>query len=339
MLAIACGGEVAPAPDASAPRCGAPANDPGGAVLPRGDTIAFAIRRIYLGDTDRNGVPNQAAWRAFGYDIDGLTTTRETSGSCVLASGAARSSGYDGECGTDNSFGSNIVPILLTTFGQDYSAKLDASIAAGGLTDILVVDARAISAGGVAPAALLNGAALGHAPAWDGTDEWPIDSTSFDAGDALVTFARAYVIDGTWVGAPRSGAGAITLGTFHGYPFRLPVGRLLVTMRIAPDGKTATGGVISGVVRVEPFIRQLEIWQGVISSSLCDRRCVDVCYSPREASDILADGTVDPTRPCDAISIGIGFEASAVKLGPTLDVAPVPDLCAVDGGSDAQSDR
>ena len=34
-----------------------------------------------------------------------------------------------------------------------------------------------------------------------------------------------------------------------------------------------------------------------------------------QASDIMQDGTQDPTKTCDGISIGIGFEARVVQLG------------------------
>jgi hypothetical protein len=35
-----------------------------------------------------------------------------------------------------------------------------------------------------------------------------------------------------------------------------------------------------------------------------------------QASDILSDGTQDPTQTGDGISIGLGFNATVVQLGP-----------------------
>jgi hypothetical protein len=46
-----------------------------------------------------------------------------------------------------------------------------------------------------------------------------------------------------------------------------------------------------------------------------------------QAPDILADATQDPTKTCDAISIGIGFEAVAVQLGPVQPMSPPLPAC------------
>ena len=48
----------------------------------------------------------------------------------------------------------------------------------------------------------------------------------------------------------------------------------------------------------------------------------------------MADGTNgDPTKTCNAISIGLGFNAKAVKLGAVAPPAqPKPDPCATGTG-------
>lgn len=49
----------------------------------------------------------------------------------------------------------------------------------------------------------------------------------------------------------------------------------------------------------------------------------------RATSDIMNDGTQDPDATCDGISVGLGFEAEAVQLGPAVDRQPPPvDPCA-----------
>jgi hypothetical protein len=129
----------------------------------------------------------------------------------------------------------------------------------------------------------------------------------------------------------------ITLGTFKGFPFRMPIDRMLISMRVSPDGSAAIGGVISGIVSAETFIKWIVTWRGAFSASCDGASEWGCCLSSqlRQASDVLADGTLDPSRPCDAISIGLGFEASAVRLGPIVDVPPPPDWCAMaDGGTD-----
>ena len=47
----------------------------------------------------------------------------------------------------------------------------------------------------------------------------------------------------------------------------------------------------------------------------------------RQAQDILDDGTQGPTKSCNGISVGLGFEAVSVKAGAVLDDPPPPDPC------------
>ena len=61
-----------------------------------------------------------------------------------------------------------------------------------------------------------------------------------------------------------------------------------------------------------------------------------------QASDILKDGTNVPGKPCDGISIGLGFVGKKIA-NPTKiaadDAAVPPDPCSTDGGgSDSSTD-
>jgi hypothetical protein len=47
-----------------------------------------------------------------------------------------------------------------------------------------------------------------------------------------------------------------------------------------------------------------------------------------QSSDIMHDGTQDPTQPCDAISIGLGFDATQAQLGTEVVTAVPPPPCA-----------
>ena len=51
-----------------------------------------------------------------------------------------------------------------------------------------------------------------------------------------------------------------------------------------------------------------------------------------QASDILTDGTQDPTKPCDGISIGLGFDGALVQLGTPVAPPPPPTNPCGDGG-------
>jgi hypothetical protein len=306
----------------------------GASQLAGGQWTAFAIRTLWLGDVDREGSGGDGgAWTQFGFDIDGLDTTSVSKNVCKLLPGLPIDNQTDGNCGIDNSFGQNWVPIFLTVFGTSWSSQVNAGIAAGGAPATVVSTRRA---GGAAPhvqGVWLNGAALGHTPKWDGTDVWPIDSSSVANGDwmqANVRFDDGYVVGGTYVSAPRSGAGAVTVGSLLEAipedqsldPWHVPVTQVRVSMQFAPDGMSATGGVLSAIMPVQQVYAQFE--------SMC---CNNLCSIPiqlEQAADILVDGTNRQGVTCNGISLGIGFEATRVVLGPVVTV-PVSSPCG-DGG-------
>jgi hypothetical protein len=295
--------------------------------------VAFAIRTLWLGDVDRGGSANSQAWTQFGFDIDGLDTTSASTNVCKLLPGSPIATQTDGECGIDNSFGENWLPIFLTVFGTSWSPQVNAGIAAGAATDILVLQLPASGDASNVQAVLLNGAALGHAPKWDGTDVWPIDSSSVVNADwmqANVRFDDGYLVGGTYVSTPLSGAGAVTIGSLLEAipedqsldPWHVPVTQVQVSVHLAPDGMSATGGVLSAIMPVDKVLAQFQ--------PLC---CDYICSIPEQleqAADIVVDGTNQPGVTCDGISLGIGFEATRVVLGPVVNV-PVPSPCG-DGG-------
>jgi hypothetical protein len=68
---------------------------------------------------------------------------------------------------------------------------------------------------------------------------------------------------------------------------------------------------------------------GKVSSSLCTGTALDgVLQQIRQGSDIMHDGTQDPTKVCDAVSIGLGFETRASKLGAPAPPVTSKDPCA-----------
>lgn len=83
-LAVACGGDYAeessPPKDAGADD--APVDVVGSSTTDAADAaevrtpvtpLSFVTRKIYLGDTDRNGVDDPNAWQKYGRDIDGIS--------------------------------------------------------------------------------------------------------------------------------------------------------------------------------------------------------------------------------------------------------------------------
>lgn len=109
---------------------------------------------------------------------------------------------------------------------------------------------------------------------------------------------------------------------------RLTVQHAVITMRLAPDRKTASEGIISGVVTVDElsaYMRRL----AYPFAQTCEGPLIDATLDTvRAAADIMSDGGQDPTRICDAVSIGLGFDAVQVELGPVAAPMPFDDPCA-----------
>lgn len=130
-------------------------------------------------------------------------------------------------------------------------------------------------------------------------------------------------------------ASGIATGTYvfevplSGDTWRIPLRFARVTMTVSADGTTASTGTLSGIVKTEDLVNELTKVAGRISTQLCSGSTLDTIKTTiRQASDILADGTQDASRECDAISFGVGFDAVKVSVtGTSPDPAPTPDPC------------
>src|SRR4051794_8165299 len=100
-------------------------------------------------------------------------------------------------------------------------------------------------------------------------------------------------------------------------------------MTLNPNHDAATNGTIAGVIPLEAFIAEIKKMAGEFDPSLCASPTIDsIDAQISQAADIMQDGTQDPTKECDAISIGIGFDARRVSLGPIAPpVPPPPNPC------------
>ena len=169
-----------------------------------------------------------------------------------------------------------------------------------------------------------NGGNLGTQPAFDGNDEWPYFGET--------AFANGYVSNNTWVSAP---AGTINLRMdFSSEHLPVPISNAVVTMELAGDRKSATNGVIAGIVAVDDYIKILRKVVGLFDPGLCSGTTFDsLADQIRQAADILIDGSQDPAKTCDGISIGVGFEAKVVQLGSSVAPPTQEDPCAGGNGN------
>ena len=67
----------------------------------------------------------------------------------------------------------------------------------------------------------------------------------------------------------------------------------------------------------------------VIDPNLCTGSAVEgILNQIRQSSDILMDGSQDPSKTCDGISLGIGFSGKQIKLGDIAEAGePATNPC------------
>lgn len=304
--------------------CGAATACVSSKCLPVG---AFVVSRLFLGDTTRAGVTSSTAWRDIGENVDGRTSSAASTDVCTPYAGAAKSVHEDGAGGIDNAWGKAIVPII-TGVTPGISQQANDAIASGRSPLVLRFDGYSGQLDLPAlPLSALDAAPLGS-PRFDGTDRWPIFARSYDgSGAAKVVFAGASVSAGNVTTGARSRSLLLRLpsGTAS---FDLVIGVARITATLSPKGLAQ--GTISGVIPVESLVQsfRLALAQSPMAP-LCSGSTLDaVLQQVRQAADVLADGSQDPNKPCDGISVGIGFEAAHTGIGDTAaDPAPPPNYC------------
>ncbi len=321
-------------------------------TLPTGATATtittatnFALHDLHLGDETGN-CANGTNWCNIGYNIDGLITSATSTNVCGQAADSPKANQTDGTNGIDNSFGENIVP-LIAAVEPNPSSVLSTAIQAGSFTlmmDVTGIDPSA--AGTTQTASGLKGAIFGGAhfnqapnadasvPTFTTSDNWPltssfITSTTPSGGSGALTppvtsnvnFTNPYVANGTFV----SGTGTdVTLAlTLSGIPLQIPIKDAVITFQnngtTQPNGKS---GIISGVILVSDLIGALTPVAGQIATSFCPQSdggvsaaFEQIIVAIQQSADIMHDGTnPGPSSMCDAISVGIGFDAD--QIGP-----------------------
>ena len=293
-----------------------------------------AINKLFLGDTDRMGVAKSDAWQNYGFAISGKIFKDAKGGAathCKPQDGAKPADVIvNGTNGVDNSFGKNIWPIVLG-LASDAGQKVQDSITGGSFSVLVRIDTLGAGTDYSGLNATLF-AAQGTLDAMGGTVA-PTDWSTykwhpFSTLPGGVPFASSYVANNTWVSGSQ---GDITLTlSFSGYDLSLAIHKATAAHTLSADHKTATNGNIGGVLGTDQLVSAVKSIAGKVSSSLCMGTALDgVLQQIRQASDIGLDGTQDPSKVCDGISIGLGYETTASDLGDTAPASMPKDACAM----------
>lgn len=329
------GGIGGAAPGTAAP----PPPDPAAPLASGSSPTTLALYRLNLGDLGPQGYPEPGAWRSIGYDVDGIASTKNDANHCKPQQGATKNSVQtDGDGGIDNSFGANLLPIFQA-LAADPSGAVTQSIQSGEFTLLFYLSdlTPGLPSQNILTAALYDGAATAQPPAWNGMDAWPVTYESVKGGNPKApkqVFPSSYLVNGTWVSSQTPEPYTVTLRlSMQGFPLVVPVSRVRFSMKLSGSGPTASGssGIISGVIATDGFIAEFQKIAGALDPTLCEGATFEsIAQQVRAASDIMTDGSNgNPTSYCNAISVGLAFDARAVMLGPVAPPqTPPPHPCA-----------
>jgi hypothetical protein len=339
MSALAC---IDSEPAAAAPgKVGKQPPPAAGSVTTSTDERTFAVDSLSLGEATRTGQSDANAWKSMGFNLDNLVTdvTDKTSPDlakvCKPAEGASVTVHQDGDDGIDNTFAKSVLP-LLKPFASTPSKTATDSLHAGSFTllfELTGLNDDPMQTNTGLTGTLLVGApfdptadaAKKKLPTFSPSDDWPYDK------EPQVPLTGGYINHGVFVNGAGDATVAITL-VIGGQPISFNVHRALISFTHKPgtaETETLEDGTIAGVIDTEEFVASIASVAGRISPSLCSSATTDnIKDQIRAASDMISDGTQDPTKTCDGISVGIGFTAKRVG-NPTkpVDEAPPPDPC------------
>ena len=323
----------------------------------------YAVRALYLGDMDRTGAANEGAWKTIGYDLDGRITRADSNDVCTPVPGSSRQVQVDGDRGIDNSFGANVLPLLEYFDTTVTTQALDQSILGGSFTDFIFVTGFDDSPGNATTNDGLTGALLpgakyaadGGAPTWNASTTWPIlpdpglisgcspYPTGCPAGldpvaNARVQFESAFQIAGTYsTGTP---APVTLILPIFGSDLRLNIASAVITFDPRARG-SITNGTVAGVIEAQTLVDAMRAVAGEVSTNaLCTASAFDsIATQIEQSSDIVIDGGTGavsnaPGTTCNAISIGLGFDATEIAPPTTIahPTPPEPNRC--DAGAD-----
>jgi len=309
-----------------------PPPPPNGA--PPGDgsaPVVIAVSKIFIGTTDRMGNASSSAWKGYGFNIDNqiTTPTSDLSMHCKPNSNASPAQMFpDAPGGIDNSWGKNLLPIFKNAAGStDLQAGQNQAIANGTWTIVFDMPALGpnMSYDPVKSFALLG--EMKNGTTWE-MDPSSVAGSTPDTANAQ--FPSSYLAQNTWV---SGGDGTIVVRVpIGGIDMRLTIHHAVIAMNLSADHQVATNGTIAGVLDTEEFAMEVQRIVGAFDVSLCSGPATQsILTQVRQASDILSDGTQDPTKTCNGISIGLGFEGQAANIGGLGPPVMYPDPCTTGG--------
>lgn len=326
--------------------------------------IYLAWFHTQLGETTTDPKGNKTTWQQLGFDLDNTCTNASgCEGINDVVSCQSSVAGlipFDGELCRDNTFGNlqsiaALVPELGGRFGLsqarvncglwrgEYSIVMRISDYNGSANDDSVRLDVYVSPGleRLPPWQCPNEEFDALYPRWRQPSSWYIDSQTLrgpieEPGvlpDSAAFDDHAYVREGYLVAALPdefllrfAGDGM----AYRGFALNL-VGSIWTGRLERGQDRTwsLSDGILAARLRQSDFVRAFrEI--GLCEGGETERLYADILGYIRDGADILVDGSVDPQRTCDAISLAIAFEAAAITPGTESTLAPLVECCPPD---------
>ncbi|MGZ6094107.1 MAG: hypothetical protein ACXWUG_18895 [Polyangiales bacterium] len=302
-----------------------------------GTTKWFAFDSFQLGLADRaTGTESSGAWKEYGFDLDGRVTSAadsaKSTNSCTRDPMSASAVLTDGTGGIDNNFGSQVMPLIkaVRADAEDYTNQ---GIQNGSWTLLLRLDNVGPDDNASVPGTLYVGHSfLGTGtPKFDESDQWTVAAESLmdgvDLAKARVRFPDGYMSGGVWVsgdfGKSTVPVALVMFGIFTIFP--LEHGTITVHVADGSMGTIAGGTATKDLLEAfDPVVRSFGLCPGTSTYDFMQT-------TVKRSADLVskAPALQDPTKPCDAISSGLGFTMKPTgvpsKVGP---VPPAPaDTC------------
>ncbi|UJR78791.1 Hypothetical protein I5071_8240 [Sandaracinus amylolyticus] len=305
-----------------------------------GPEVAFGLRMVVMAQGND--------WPMYGYDVDGFCTEQpDLVSECTPP--AVENPPADGVGGVDNVFGDQFFPLVEATTPDLEAEAREAQELGQGLPIIRMrgwngerndprVDAAIMQAVFGAPGSASEEPPArpddpaSSRPVWDGRDWFWVRDDAFlmdDLGRPLIRDDNAYVADGVLVVRLPDRIDIIFPADAYGVLVRLTGAQ--ATGRISEDGTTLENVRVSGR------------WS--LNDLLVTARNIGVCEGERDYEllnsqlDRIADvrstpGSGGPGVECDAISLGVGFTGTRVRVAGLAEGPPLADLCSTmtDGG-------
>lgn len=324
--------------------------------------ITLALSSMRLGSLDRSGALDPNAWKEIGLDLDGKCTGTDT---CSGADGPAACAptvpqvAVDGDYCRDNTFGrvefqAALIPEVAKTYGLSDDA-FNCALCVGaysflvrlteynGLADDESVRVDLYPSPGLEKVLPWNCAdpTWTQRPCFTPDMPWTVQSDTLtiqrggpELPDSKLFDDQAYVRQGYLVAALPDD----TQFWFPGYK------ALVVAYPVRLQKAVVTGRVVKGtdgVWRIEDGIiagraRGADLVKGFRLIGFCDK---DPNYKlmtdfVAKNLDLLGSGENDPNVTCDAMSVGLAFEARQATAGKVAKVAPLEE-CKVPARADA----